>query len=233
MLKNKPLTYLLLAAVVVVSAGLTLVQFDEDLKSVLLAPPVVALFAAIYRILMDHAAFEREAEIQRRGHEFQLGVASHMANVTFDKHVEFVEEYMEAVNVLMREVFSEHITRKAVELANGLVAIRDRHAAWVTQDMAMGLQPFEDAVRYVGALANFAASTRSVPEYAEQRDRAREAVDRTWSEIFGRLMDPQAALNQTVEIESVKKRIRSLLHIEDIVKVRKAVIERAVQAVST
>ncbi len=86
--------YLVAAIVLVVSfvAAWTL-PASEILRGIVGLPGVAALFATLYQILRDQAAHERVIELQERQELFNLGVASHMANVAFDRHVQFSERY--------------------------------------------------------------------------------------------------------------------------------------------
>lgn len=53
-----------------------------------------AIVTVLYQLLRDQAAHARALELQERQQLFNLGVASHMANVAFDKHIHFSEQYI-------------------------------------------------------------------------------------------------------------------------------------------
>lgn len=57
-------------------------------------PGVAALLAVLYQILRDEAAQARAVDLQEKQQIFHLGVASPMANVVFDKRVQFSQQYI-------------------------------------------------------------------------------------------------------------------------------------------
>jgi hypothetical protein len=163
--------------------------------------------------------------LQRDDQQFQVGVTSHMANVVFDKHVVFCEEYMAKVRQTVETLLRNHATLESVGHANDLYAIRLKHAAWVTTAMSTRLSGFEDAVRKIGAMANFVETTRESPQYAEQRAKAIEFV---YSE-FQRIL-PQhfgQPMVDGVSSESIEGRVREMLGIEALVELRHLLIRRA------
>jgi len=54
-----------------------------------------------------------------------------MANVVFDKHVEFVERYMEEVDRTVSSLLHDGPTREAIKLSDKLFHIKRRYAAWI------------------------------------------------------------------------------------------------------
>lgn len=205
------------------------------------APGIAALIAAIFALIRDNAAHEREillkqlqAQIdgrpQRDEQQFQVGVTSHMANVVFDKHVVFCEEYMAKVRETVETLLRMHATLESVGHANELYAIRLKHAAWVTTAMSARLSGIEDAVRKIGAMANFVETTREAPQYAEQRAKAIEFVYAEFQRILPRHFAQPAV--DGISSESIEARVREMLGIEALVDLRSQLIGRA-RAITT
>jgi hypothetical protein len=194
---------------------------------------VVALVCALFQLLRDQAAHEKEVWLRRDDQQFHVGVTSHMANTVFDKHVVFCEEYMAEVNATVDTLVREYATRAAVDHANSLFHIRRRHATWVTTSMSQRLSGFEDAVRSVGARAHFAEEVRENPAYAEQRTAAMKAVRGDFERILPHLFKKADETDETDEAEdgiaseTVVQRVRDILDIERLVELRTGLIGRA------
>lgn len=186
---------------------------------------VLALVGALFQLFRDQAAHEKSIALTRDDQQFQVGVTSHMANVVFDKHVVFCEEYMAKVRETVETLIRNHATLESVGHANALYATRLKHAAWVTTDMSARLSGFEDAVRRIGAMANFVETTRESPQYAEQRAKAIEFVYAEFQRIlpqhFGQPMV------DGVSSESIEGRVREMLGIEALVDLRQKMVLRA------
>ena len=91
--------YIPLIAVMVFSFGAAyFLPLEKVLLGIIATPGGLALFGALYQILRDQSAHERKIELQRRQEIFNLGATSNMANVAFDKHVEFCGKYMSEVH---------------------------------------------------------------------------------------------------------------------------------------
>ncbi|MBI4795496.1 MAG: hypothetical protein HY790_06595 [Deltaproteobacteria bacterium] len=73
-------------------------QVDSLLREISKIPSVGALFVALFQLFRDEAAFEKQRALQADQQYFQIGATSHMANVAFDKHAAFSEEYIAQVN---------------------------------------------------------------------------------------------------------------------------------------
>lgn len=88
-----------------VAAGILILSFvatwmlptTEILRAILSIPGVSAMVVALYQIVRDQAAHERALNLQEKQQLFNLGVTSHMANVAFDRHVQFSEKYISII----------------------------------------------------------------------------------------------------------------------------------------
>jgi len=187
---------------------------------------VAALIGALFQLLRDHAAHEIEVWLRRDDQQFHVGVTSHMANMVFDKHVAFCEEYMAEVQATVDKLIAEHASPAAIEHANRLYEIRRRHATWVTTAMSQRLEGFEFAVRKLGAKAQFIDRTAGRPIYADARSRTIEKVAADFERILPRLFDEVGA-DDAIASETVIQRVREILDIERLVELRIRLIGRA------
>jgi hypothetical protein len=105
---NKKWVYITLSIVFILSFLSVYVFSDSEfVKSLFATPGVLALFGILYQIFRDHNSHIKDIELQKQQQFFNIGAASHMANVVFDKHVEFCEKYMEEVDVIVRVLFEK------------------------------------------------------------------------------------------------------------------------------
>ena len=128
--------YVVAAVVLVVSfvAAWTLPTTDI-LRGVIGLQGVAALFAALYQIVRDEAAHARVLDLQERQQLFNLGVTSHMANVAFDRHVGFSEQYISRMQQGLTQLFQTGPPGESLKLCSDLIDIRLSFRAWITEDL--------------------------------------------------------------------------------------------------
>ncbi len=97
---------------------------DGISRAVAAAPAFGAAFAAVFQLVRDRMAHDREVSLQATQHSFAFGATSHMANVAFDKHVAFSEKYVAEVYRSLKTLFREGPTEEALPHAWQLVEIR-------------------------------------------------------------------------------------------------------------
>ncbi|HDS15750.1 MAG TPA: hypothetical protein ENN66_03900, partial [Proteobacteria bacterium] len=103
MVPYKKLTYLGAITVFVLSVAITItLPISELFKGITAMPAVGALIGALYQLLRDHAAHERQIQLQNKKHSFDLAVTSPMATIAFNKHAEFCEKYMKKIHETLR-----------------------------------------------------------------------------------------------------------------------------------
>ena len=222
-------TYVALLLVFLLSAGLTwLLPAVALLREIAVIPAVGALLAAVFQILRDQAAFERQQLSQQQQQAFSLGATSHMANVAFDKHAEFCEKYVAEVHSTVETLFREGPTDKALKHVWNFAELRRHYAAWLPRDVVEGLDPFEKAVNRIGALSYLVDALRGTadlgrqPAIAEMYDVFREVL-----EIPG---DTPAERRPHVAIEAVKEQVRAILGIEHLTNLRRRLVQQALAA---
>jgi hypothetical protein len=147
-----------------------------------------------------------------------------MANVAFDKHVEFCEKYMSEVHETVSTLFREGPSAKALDHARRFAQIKQEYAAWVTDEVASNLDPFEQALREIGAMKGYIQDVSGDPNESENRKAAIREVRVKFNSV---LTIENEQPDEHVAIEAVKTKIRKILDIEDLVLIRKKLIYQA------
>lgn len=214
-------------------AGVSLVAFlaafflptTDMIKGIIASPGILGLLGILYQLMRDEASFERNLKIQNQQQIFGLGASSHMANKVFDKHVEFCEKYLAEVNSIAIKLFREGPTKEAVNLANGLYTLKLEYVAWLTDDINDSLFPFEQALRKLGASQGFIDSTINDQRYSGERQKRITQVHEDYLKILniskGKEPEPNMA------IESIVRKARSILDLDELVWLRKQIIIQA------
>jgi hypothetical protein len=204
----------------------------ELLKGIYATPSMLGLFGILYQLIRDQAQHEKNEILQKQQQLFNLGATSHMANVVFDKHVEFCEKYLQKVHEAVTTLWKEGPTKDAVTLGNGLYSLRLEYAAWLTDDIGENLFPFEQALRNLGASQGFVENTASAPQYAEDRSKEIHALYDNFKKILN-ISDKEEEPETEIAVETIKKRVREILGIDDLLFLRKALISEARKVVDT
>jgi hypothetical protein len=218
---------------VIVSVVVSIVAFlaafflpaTDMMKAAIASPGILGLLGVIYQLMRDEAAFERSLKIQSQQQIFGLGASSHMANKVFDKHVEFCEKYLAEVNNIAIKLFREGPTKEAVNLANGLYTLKLEYAAWLTDEISVSLFPFEQALRELGASQGFIDSTINDQRYSKERQKRITQVHDDYLKILNISKEKEPEPN--VAIESIVRKARNILDLDELVWLRKQIIVQA------
>ncbi|MEM9216993.1 MAG: hypothetical protein AAGD25_21920 [Cyanobacteria bacterium P01_F01_bin.150] len=231
---QKTRTYLGIASVFLASVIVTAyLPIDAVFKGIASLPAVSALAGALFQIFRDQAAYEKQLKLQQKQQYYNLAVTSHMANVAFDKHVEFCEKYMTEVHEAIFTLFREGPTQEVLNHTKKFYRLRSEYAAWLTQDISSQLLPFEETLRRLGSRA-YLVKALTDKGYAERQlsanenDQREKAIAEMWSlfEVLD-LEKKQEIPDENLAIESIKTRVREILGIEELTKIRNLVIQEA------
>jgi len=197
----------------------------EFIRGIAVSPAIVALLTLVVQTYRDHNRKRHDFSIQDRANVFSLGATSHMANVAFDKHVEFCEEYMSELTRSVETLYRHGPTSEVLEHSANFSRLREQYSAWITKDLSENLLAFEAAIRQLGAEHGFIENTNGIARYERQRS---EALSKSY-EYFKRILsiENDGAPDPEIAIESVKERVREILGIEDLVQIRNALIAEA------
>tara|TARA_R110000787_G_scaffold25373_15_gene71387 strand:- start:3652 stop:4356 length:705 start_codon:yes stop_codon:yes gene_type:complete len=227
-MKNSIATYGILALVFTLSVACYFAfPAESALRAAAGIPGIGALLYALFQLARDQAAHEKQLQLQSRQFQFSIGSASHMANVAFDKHAEFCEKYLAEMQQTARTLFREGDTPVALEHAWKLHGLREESAAWLTDEIDRDLGEFEKALRELGANAHFIRSTTGVEQYAKQRS---IRIDKNFEEIkkiLGISGEEGNEISETSTIDSLKKRVRNILNIEELSKIREHLLQNS------
>lgn len=223
-------TYIVLAVVFVAALGCAyFLRENEISKSLATMPAIGSLVAAIYQTLKDQAAFERQDYLQRQQQIFNLGTTSHMANVAFDKHAKFCEDYMSEVHDTVADLFrlGPRSSRVIDEHLKKLISLKKKYAAWVPKDVAQQLEPFESAINMISAQAVL------VEDYGEDAGKERAHAVKAMHEIYRSLLKREERGvekdDQEVSAEDIKEKLRMILGINELTKMRKLLVDGAIK----
>ena len=220
--------YLLLTLVFIASmVAAFAIQADDGLKALLAAPGVASLFLALFQIARDQSAFERTSHLQSDQQIFALGANSHMAELAFDKHVEFCERYMAELHEVIGALFREGTSPKASDKAMSLANIRREFAAWITKSISLKLEPFENAIWEIGTDSHLVRSLGSSDH--ESRSRAIERSHAKLMNVIGlKGSETHPEHDPAIAAENVKEQVRSILGIDELTRVREFIIRRSI-----
>lgn len=217
--------YVKLGVVLVISFGIThFLPMEAFFKGIASLPGVGALIAAIYQILRDEAAHEKELRLQRQSQIFSLGATSHMANVAFDKHVQFCEKYLLEVHDVVILLFKEGPTLEVVRHIERFGQLQREYSAWIPRDMALQLAPFVDT------LHELAAKKYLVNALKDSDDASRAKMAQDMFEAFRRALrlgEPGNGTDNNTAREQVKERVRAILGIEQLTFIRQELVVQA------
>jgi hypothetical protein len=196
------------------------ITVDNLSKALFAVPGATALFSIVYKFWKDERAHERQVELQTRQQEFAFLPASHMASVAYDKHAKFCEEYLEAVNKAVFDLWAEGPNAKALGHANSLRDIRDRHTAWLTIEIEEKLFPIEAALRQIGA------GSHVLPLVQPGSERSK-IVDDVYG-AFGKITESgKENQGSAAAVASITDSLRELLGIKELTELRTEVTKLA------
>ena len=183
-------------------------------------PGVLGLIGILYQLGRDEAQHQRSLLQQHDQQLFDLGATSHMANVAFDKHVAFCEEYVSEMYATIQTLFREGPSKEALSHASKLYQIQQKHAAWLTPQIETQLEPFEKALRRIGATAHLYSAD---PGHANASGRVEEMYD-IFSDVLSIAKEPDKPVNSEVAVATILSRLREVLGIEQLTTLRHALL---------
>lgn len=186
-------------------------------------PAIVALFGALFQLSRDSIAFERSVQLEEAKNRLTVGAMSHMANVAFDKHVLFSEEYTATAYGAMATLFRRGPHEEALVDAGALSDIRIKWAVWLAPEVIAELGKFEGALRTIGANAGLLRALRD----DEDRTEAIAQAYGTLAEVMGFETWQGKALTRELTVEKVVEKLRKVLGIGELTNLRSELVERA------
>jgi hypothetical protein len=198
--------------------GATFLPIDGIFKGILSLPGVGALVYVLYQLVRDEQQHERSILLQNKQQDFILSTSSYFAQVAYDKHVLFSEEYINRVQEGRQELFRDGASPKTLNIGSDLVAIRKKHSAWLTEEIENQLKPFEKVLIEIGAKEGYLQ--RTIGEgMNEQRRIAIDKIYKSFGLVLGH-QKPQNDQEAELNIDKVIDKIRDILGIKEITKLR-------------
>ena len=179
-------------------------------------PGGISLIGALYQLIRDEARYQKALLLQQQKQEFDIAITSHMADVVFDKHVLFCEEYVKEMQETFSTIWRDGFSVTLMDQANKLFQIQRKHSAWLTPEIEAGLDVFEGALRKIGAHAQH-YKLDSVS--ANTSGAVREAHE-LLSQVFGFKAESKDMENKEVAMTTAIGRVRKVIGIEELTNLR-------------
>jgi hypothetical protein len=182
-------------------------------------PGVGALFWALFQLMRDDAEHQRQRALQHAQQQFDLGVTSHMADVAFDKHVQFCEAYAKELHATLNTLFREGETAGALAHATRLRDIQNEYIIWVTPQISEKLEPLEAELRRIGAKKHVhnVTNTPMTPKEFEE-------ISDAFYRILDVRVDPGSKRDERVAITAILERLREILAVGELLALRSALV---------
>ncbi len=216
----KYIVYTLILIVSFLSAWL--LPLEATMKGIVAFPGVGVLFLALYQLLRDGWQHDRNLNLQYRQQDFILSTSSHIADVVYDRHVLFCEEYIDRVQKGRQELLRDGASPKALSIGGDLVRIRQKHSAWLTDKIENSLKPFEQALIKIGADEQHLRTTAT----QDIDDRKRDIIDKLYRS-FGLVLGHEKPMNDMeaeIHIDKIIDKIRDILGIKTMTELRSEAI---------
>lgn len=147
-----------------------------------------------------------------------------MANVAFDKHVDFAEAYVCEVQAALATLFREGPTKDALSHARNLFTLRQKHAPWLTAKIDTDLETFESALRKIGASATYVENAPGGDHWVSHHEKMyklfAEVMD--WKEWNGESLTDEHASTLVVS------GLRAVLGTEELTEMRGVLVSKAI-----
>lgn len=214
--------------VVALAIGVVLLLPHGELVQTLAAIPIFgALSALVVDILRQQSQRRQEQQLSESEQRFSLAAGSHMASVAFDKHVAFCEDYVAEVLSALRTLFREGPTQEALDHSDRLLHIKQKYVLWITRDVEARLEPFERALRRIGANDR---AERLFPEGEGHMGRMQETY-RQFAEVLGtEHMGTEwegEPITDVAAVSRVVAQLRDILGVEELTRLRAAIVRNA------
>jgi len=213
----------LISSVITVTLPVT-----EFFKGILAIPGIGALCFTLYQIWRDSEDHRRNIELKNKEQDFILGTATHMADVVYDKHVLFCEEYIERTKKGFQEMLRDGPSKGTLTIGGDLVRIRNKYSAWLTEEIEKALQPFEQVLINIGAKEGYLDMTR---DDRVSENKRREVIDEIYRS-FGLVLGHEKPINEKeadIHIDKITEKIRDILGIKIFTELRLEIAKLAIK----
>lgn len=177
-----------------------------------------------YKSFREDLAHDRNRKSKEVENAFTMAADSHMATVSFDRHVEFCEEYVKAMIVVTDELLKRGPHPDSVNLPSKLFVVRQKYVLWLSPDTERAMNLFEGAIRKIGADAYLLKSMQD--EKFEERSTVVKRMHALFLEILG-IDQPADAAPSDCSVKAVLDQMKMLLGNERLAELRWQFLDRA------
>lgn len=204
-------TYLISLIVLVISLLISYYSQNEVFENITKIPGIMALVLVLYKSWKDE-------QLQNKQQDFILGTASHMAEVAYNKHVKFSEEYVNRIQRGFQELLRDGASPKVMNIGGDLVRIRQKHSAWLTSELENKLKPFEQVLIEIGTNEHYLLITAR----EGMNDNKRKVIDKIYKSLGLVLGNEKPSNDDEAElrIDRAIDKIRDILGIKALTKLR-------------
>mgnify|MGYP000319827968 CR=1 FL=1 len=185
-------------------------------------PFIGVILSCLFKLFRDDMEQQRKLQLQENEHKFHIGASSHMANIAFDKHIEFCEEYLREVDNLETILWQQGPTEKAIIHANNLWNLRKKYTAWITLEISQKLGPFEQKVRELGANQGYVEAMKGTEGNTDGKRDVLQELMNSFKEIINRSDE-----DHPNSVNMIREEIRDILQINKLTKIRTNIINTA------
>lgn len=223
---GKIIGYACLLAIGFLCIGLAVSSEREAyIKVIITSPGVAALSSALFLFLRDIMAHERQMFIRRREEMFEIGLASPMAEVAFNKHVEFCENYASKAGDILRALWGEGPSKNCLDYAQELSGIRSKHELWITPDIANPLKKFESVL---GKMGTDSYITQDM-QVGDERSKIIKKMYADWQDLIGVQKYGPDNKKDNLSVLEVFAWLQEVLGIIELTDLRKRILKGALK----
>ncbi len=211
-MKKHRLQILLLCVSFLLSINLPASTF---IKTLVALPGILALFSFLMDIFTEKIEHFYGTIRQISLNNFATGTGAHMAAVAYDKHVQFCEEYIEAIENTFDELTQNGTSKETGLLVLPLVRIRRKYSAWLTEKLEDELIEYERVLIEVG---NSHYKKENSTEHADIEKYAK-IIDENLASLLG---NRESGIR-----ESSINHIREILEVDALAQIRSTITKEA------
>ena len=186
---------------------------------------LIIIVQEIIQFRRDHEEHKRNLELKEKEQDFTLGIASKMAELTFQKHVDFSEKYLAEAYDKLKKIGAKGATGELLFDAGDLASIRRDYAPWLTEKIKSNLIPFEENLRKLGvSIQMLNIPGLMAPERAVFQERMQKA--------FAALLDTDGKEDTEGNIAKIIGILREILGTDEITQLRLYALKDAISKIS-
>ncbi len=218
--------------VIVLSAIMIYVlPLSNSFRELFSLPAIMGLFSILVQGWRDQISYEREKELQKKQHEFELSVASHMANVVFDKQVEFCEKYYQKmVDIIsnLGSVLFRDIGDMGRNYVKELKEIRRLYSPWISSETENKLVVYENKLWDISAGSFFSTLSPNSTEEEKQFEKKTKSIFEVYAEYLGIKYFDGERMHVKDAASIVLDDLKEILGVTDLETLRRNSLNRAV-----